>query len=336
MATYDTLIALLHGQVAELTTGAARLAVCPTLGGRVFVEVGGIFAHRLDLENVAQPDRPFNNYGGGNFWPAPEGGAFGFNYQGDAWYVQPAINREPFTLISAGQDLAVLSKQTQLLNRAGTVLEVAMGREVRLTPAPSWMPRQERTGLISYTTRDTITVRNTVTTGQALLAAWTLDQFAATENTVAFCVVENPESAINFDFYEHPGDRITYYPHGFTYRTDGQCRGQLGIRLAAHARCIGCYDLAHGLLCLRENRNAGTGSYFNIADNEQPAGPYSAADAYSIFNSDPEMAAFELETIGGALIEDTRLRGTELLSATTLASYAQPAMLEEIVREMLQ
>ena len=52
---------------------------------------------RIDLAAVRQPDQPFNNFGGMNLWPAPEGGPFGFNYEGSRWYVQPAINVEPFT-----------------------------------------------------------------------------------------------------------------------------------------------------------------------------------------------------------------------------------------------
>jgi hypothetical protein len=65
MTPYETLIDLLRGQVTELTTPTSRLAVCPTLGGRVFADIGGVCAHRLDLDNVAAPNRPFNNYGGG-------------------------------------------------------------------------------------------------------------------------------------------------------------------------------------------------------------------------------------------------------------------------------
>ena len=78
----------------------AACALCPDMGGRVFGEVGGISLHRIDLDAVRRPDQPFANFGGGNFWPAPEGGKFGFNYRGNEWYVQSCINATPFLVAS--------------------------------------------------------------------------------------------------------------------------------------------------------------------------------------------------------------------------------------------
>jgi hypothetical protein len=63
------------------------------------------------------------------------------------------------------------------------------------------------------------------------------------------------------------------------------------------------------------------GLYFNIADNDQPAGPFSAADVYSIFNGDESLGFFELETIGSANVVDDRLSGSSLVSRTTLAFF---------------
>ncbi len=45
------------------------------------------------------------------------------------------------------------------------------------------------------------------------------------------------------DFYEHPGDRIAYFDKGFTYKTDGLKRGQIGIKKAAGASLIGFHDI---------------------------------------------------------------------------------------------
>ncbi len=335
MTAFDQLLALTANASLTLSMLGARVAVCPTLGGRVFAEVGGVLAHRLDLDNVAHPDRPFNNFGGGNLWPAPEGGPFGFNYRGDDWYVQPAINAQPFTVSTADADHIGVENTVNLVNRAGVLVETRITREVRLAPLPSWLADYPLRAAVAYQTLDVFTVLNEVSADSALLAAWTLDQFTATPDTLAFCRVAASESAINFDFYAHPGERIRYYPHGFTYRTDGQCRGQIGIPVAANAACLGAVDPVRGLLCLRENRNAGQGQYFNIADNDQQVGPYAAADAYSIFNSDPEMLAFELETIGGATITDGLLRGSTLCSATTFAVMEDAAALNHFLQTTL-
>lgn len=318
---FDELVGLIGGNAITFKTPSGRLAVCPTLTGRVYAEVGGRLLHRIEMDTVANPDKPFNNFGGNNLWPAPEGGVFAFNYRGDAWCVQPCINAQAYRATRIDPDGVVIEKEVVLTNRAGIDLRVRMTRDVRLTDVPESLSAFPAARSLSYTVRDSLAVLNDVPATQALIAAWTLEQFDATPGTISFGIVEKPGTAINFDFYTHPGERIVYRRNGFTYRTDGHARGQIGIPAAAKARAIGFYDLTRGLLCLRRNENAGRGLYFNMADNAQPRGPYSAADAYSIFNSDPDMRAFELETVGGADIERGRLRGSELVSSTTFLQF---------------
>ncbi|MCG2658751.1 MAG: hypothetical protein L6437_00705, partial [Kiritimatiellae bacterium] len=105
MATskFQELLRIRKGAVLEFQNEKSACALCPDMGGRVFGEVCGRSLHRIDLDTVppspkglrwasCRPDQPFANFGGGNFWPAPEGGKFGFNYRLNEWYVQPCIN----------------------------------------------------------------------------------------------------------------------------------------------------------------------------------------------------------------------------------------------------
>ncbi len=319
---YRELAELKRGSALFFAFEQARCLVAPDMGGRVFASLCGHSLHRIDLEAARRPDRPFNNFGGANFWPAPEGGRFGFNYRGDEWMVQPAINAEPFRVGAADARAADLQKPVALVNRAGTRVDARMQRQFRLVPAP---PEALRgfclAGFLSYQTTDRFAVTNRVSADAALLAAWTLEQFPGTDQTLSFGVVDRPREALNFDYYEHPGERIAYGPRGFTYRTDSQRKGQIGIRQAAGARMIGWYDLSRRLLCLRENASLPGGVYINIADNEQTGGPFSAADNYSLFNSDPDMGAFELETIGPMRVSGEWLEGSELISLTTFACF---------------
>ncbi len=331
MDRYDQLLAALHGVVIEKTTTHGRLAICPTLGGRVFAEVDGRFMHRLDLDAVINPSDEFNNYGGANFWPAPEGGNFGLNYRGDIWYVQQAINRQPFEITRQDSDWIGMTKSVRLLNRAGTMLEAEMSRRVAISHPTSLLDGLSPRALLAFTTIDTITVTNHVTVDEGLIACWTLEQFDASPHTMAFGIVAQPERAINYDFYAHPGERIRCYPRGFTYRTDGACRGQIGIACAAHPLGIGSIDIDKRMICLRESQSQSGGLYFNIADNDQPNGPYSAADCYSIFNSDPDMQGYELETIGPLFVRDKALESSELISKTTFAIMDNDVDLEQLV-----
>ncbi len=311
------------------------MAVCPAIGGRVFAEVRGETMHRVDPDLVANPLETFNNYGGNTFWPAPEGGRFAFNYEGVRWRVQEAINLQPFEVVHGDTASVVLGKNVELVNRAGEIIEAAMTREVRLSQPQGLLTGRNLKGFVSYTTVDSFDVINQVSLENALIAAWTLEQFDASDETISFCAVVNAREAINFDFYEHPHHRITYFAKGFSYRTDGQSVGQIGIAKAANSSFIGFYDLSRGVLCIRENLSIDDGLYFNIADNHQPNGPYSAADVYSIYNSGPEVRALELETVGSATTENGLLRGSKLISRTGIGIFESASDLEEVIAECM-
>jgi hypothetical protein len=316
---------------AACAEGSSCLSLFPTLGGRVFAEVDGESVHRIDLSAARNPSADFNNYGGNNFWPAPEGGEFGFNYRGDEWYVQDGVNLQPFE-VDKGYSLR---KKVALLNRRGATVNAVMQRGLEISPLPQMLEGFNLKGFLSYTVHDSFDVANKIGVSDALISVWTLEQFDTTESTVSFCRVANPEGAVNFDFYDHPGDRIAYRPHGFLYKTDGRRRGQIGIKLGANAEFIGFYDLQRGLLCIRENLGPKGGLYFNIADNDQPDGAFSAADTYSIFNSDTDMSAFELETVGCARVEDGILLGSELVSRTSFAVFSDTRELESFVTKYI-
>jgi hypothetical protein len=332
---FQQLQAIKEGSLLEFTQDSSNCVLCPDMGGRLFASVCGMSVHRIDLECVAKPDRPFNNYGGGNFWPAPEGGKFAFNYRGNEWYVQECINSRPFEVVSHDRESAAILKRVVLINRAGTALESIMRRELTLPRSlPPLLSGSQLRGFLTYQTVDSFEVLNPVTQDQALIGAWSLEQFETSEFTVSFCPVENPEAAINFDFYEHPRNKITYFKHGFSYKTDGRGKGQIGIKKEAGAPFVGFYDVSRQLLCTREHRRSDS-LYFNIADNDQPNGPYSAADNYSIFNSDPDMQAFELETVGGARIQNGFLMGSNLVSVTTIAVFENSRDLHDLVGQSL-
>jgi len=333
---YRKLVSLKHGNAIEFPAVSGSCLLCPDLGGRVFAECCGVSPHRIDLECAAHPSASFNNYGGNNFWPAPEGGKFGFNYRGNEWYVQPAINEQPFQVVRRGQHSAVISKEIKLINRAGITLEALMQREFRLLADPPELLRKwPLQGFLSYSTTDSFKIRNAVVPEQALIAAWTLEQFEASDETLSFCIVSNPKMAINFDFYEHPGDKIEYYEKGFTYRTDARRKGQIGIKISAGAKFIGFIDRSRNLVCLRENLGPTDGTFFNIADNNQPQGPFSAADNYSIFNSDETMMAFELETVGPCRIKDNLVSDAELNSMTSFAVFENISCLDDFLTNIL-
>ena len=210
MSKFKELIDIKKDSAYIYDKDCGRAAFVPDLGARVFCELDGISLHQLDIENVRKPDRAFHNYGGNNFWPAPEGGVFGFNYEGETWVVQPAINDEPFVLKSSSEDSAITEKRTILKNRKGTDVEVIMRRSLASANVAEELLCENPESYFAYTVEDKIEVLNEIKTENALLACWTLEQFEASDSTFGFVKVKNSTEAINFDFYDDPRDRITY------------------------------------------------------------------------------------------------------------------------------
>ncbi|MDD2706600.1 MAG: hypothetical protein PHV34_01220 [Verrucomicrobiae bacterium] len=335
MNAFAQLLEIKGDAVCVLQTEQGRLAVCPDMGGRVFAELAGQSLHRLHLDTVRDPTQAFNNFGGSNFWPAPEGGAFGFNYKDGQWYVQPAINQQPFEVRKRDSSRVFIEKRVCLANCRGKAVEALMSRETEIAPLAPILKGVRLKAAIACQTTDTFSVLKEVSADDALLASWNLEQFDTTEHTLSFCAVANPREAINFDFYQHPGEKISWLEKGFTYRTDGRRKGQIGIRKAAKPSFIGFCNLSRNLLVIKENRSNLDGLFFNIADNEQSQGPYSAADVYSIFTSDPDMKAFELETIAPLRVEDGKLKSSELVSITTHAFFEETADMEAFLKKHL-
>jgi hypothetical protein len=287
----------LETRILALPSGARAVAV-PALAGRLFLVRGERVAHRFDAAQVLSPSREtgvYNNYGGLNVWPAPEGGEFGWTYTRDGkWHVQDGVNAEPFRVSAAAEGALVLERTSTIVNRKGTALRVGWRREAEFQGVPDAGPGVE--GCLLRVT-DSLACDPSA---DALIAPWTLEQFDASPDTESFCVVADPRGAINFDYYEHPGDRIRYHGGHFLYRTDGAKAGQIGVRAASRPRAIGMLDRANGFLAVRTVCGDVTAPrYFNMADNDQPRGPWSAADAYSIFNSPAHLSFLELETVGG-------------------------------------
>jgi len=334
MNKFDELIELKSKSGFIYQGDNSRAVFAPDLGARIFCELNGMLLHRLDIDNVRKPNRPFNNYGGNNFWPAPEGGKFGFNYKADNWYVQLAINNEPFVLESRKSSTAKGCKETVLKNRKGAKIEVLIEREFTVTTLDEILAELKPATGFAYLVDDRISLVNNVKTDDALIACWTLEQFDASDSTISFVKVKQPQQAINFDFYSHPKDRIIYGDKRLFYKTDSKKRGQIGIKKKANPQCIGFYDLERKLICVREIVKSTDGLYFNIADNEQPKGPFSAMDNYSIFNGDEDLRFFELETIGSAEVQDGYLRGSHLTSKTSFAIFDDTEPIQRFIQSI--
>lgn len=304
-------------ELVELPCDGGAALISPGLQGRVFCRVGNELIHRLDSEALRFPSpTDFNNLGGNSLWPAPEGGPFAFNYLpgSDRWLVQHGIADAPAHVVACEADSAVVEKRIELCNRKGVCIPLVYRRAITVLHAP--LPDDYALAGLTYRSEDSFEPLRTHRAEDVLLAPWSLEQFPGADGIVAFCKVARPKHAINVDFYGDPGDRIVYGDDCFAFRLGGEERHQIGVRVAAQPELIGALVSDRGLLMIRRTAPQ-EGVYFNIADNDQPNGPHSAADLYSIFNGG-ELGFFELETIGAMHVVDGCVGTSTLISETTL------------------
>ena len=64
----------------RIQAGDGEIFLTSALQERIFAAMDGEILHRLDLSSVNHAPEEFCNLGGNSLWPAPESGAFAFNY----------------------------------------------------------------------------------------------------------------------------------------------------------------------------------------------------------------------------------------------------------------
>ena len=300
--------------------GDGEIFVSPGLQGRIFCTVDDVLAHKLDFDLAAHPTAQFNNIGGNSLWPAPEGGAYAFNYPHGEWTVQDGINKVcPQVSYDNGAYVEV-RKDITLLNAKGVNVDVEYRRGVSALDV-SPMARPYGLQAVAYRESGVFTPEKVCSAEDVVLSAWSLEQFWGSDGIVAFGIYDktgaDKHEVVNDDFYGDPWPRLQVGHGCFTFRLGGGDRLQIGIRTACAPRLIGAYDAEKNMLVIRRTPVVDRGVYINIADNAQEQGVYSAADAYSIFNG-ASLGFFELETIAPMTVEDGKFAYSALTSSTCI------------------
>ena len=318
-------------EVLELACKDGTVFVSNKLQGRIFAEIKGTFVHNFVEKLAADPDPVnFNNIGGNSLWPAPEGGDFAYNYPDHSdWQVQSGINAVPTVLKSQSAGKVVIGKRIRLHNRSGREIELDFTREVEVMPETDFWGT-EKLACTGYRTVDRLIPAGKYSSREFLLGAWSLEQLPGAEGITAFGKCLGPAAGcVNDDFYGDASARLAYDADVFRFELGGPNRLQIAIKRAAHPVLIGSLDRKRGILLLRTTPAQDRGTYFNIADNDQKNGPFSAADMFSIFNGSQELNFHELETIAPMQTDaEGSITGSELHS-TTMICQGSPADLEK-------
>ena len=237
----------------------------------------GEILHRFDVDLAKDPTDSFNNIGGNSLWPAPEGGAFAFNYlsDGSPWCVQDGIN---FAVSTLGSDGVSMSRHITLENRKGVHAEILHSRTLSF-PEYDFGKKYGLKSLV-YASRDSLELDKMLPTDEFVISAWSLEQFTLTPKAFAFGTMAG---SLNSDFYGDPEPFMNR--KGNTFRLDFTApdRLQIGIPETEAPGIIGCCIPESNLAIIRRIVSADAGKRINFADNDQTNGVYSACDMYSIF-----------------------------------------------------
>ena len=326
-----------HTQTVVLSSkdGAARVAICPALQGRVAVSTAGgesgpsfgWINRALIASGKLVPH--MNVYGGADrFWLGPEGGQFSLFFPPGApqdlahWQTPAPIDAEPFTLVENAADRALMRKTMRLTNASGTTFDIAVEREVRLLfadpPAarPPWpfARRLRRRRLRDAEPSHQRGRRSLAPRDRAHLDLDRRDVRAVAATTIVLPLRPGAGPAVG-----KVGQRSLLRPRtagssGWTeravyFRADGQQRGKIGVSPLRARRVIGSYDGDSRVFTTVDYtlpEDAGARGYVNSLWEHQ-ADPY-AGDAVNAYNDGPATPGaapfgpfYELETSSPAL-----------------------------------
>ena len=248
--------------------GAARVALCPTLQGRIATSTAAGAAGRsfgwLNRELIASGKLAphMNAYGGEDrLWLGPEGGQFSLFFapgapQGLAHWQTPApIDAEPFTLADQRENRALLRKTMRLTNASGTVFDLEVEREVQLyTTERTWtevgLSPSGSVKTVGFESRNRIINRGTAPwlRDTGLISIWIAGTFAPSPSTIIVLPfragTETELGPIVNDQYfgRVPSDRLVVGENAIYFRGDGQQRGKIGVSPGRACPSLGSYD----------------------------------------------------------------------------------------------
>ena len=323
-----------HTEVVVLRQGDAAVAVAPAFQGRVMTSSAtgdagtsyGWLNYKLIKQGVLKGEAAAGKleskihvFGGEErFWLGPEGGQFGIffapgtKFDFDHWKTPPAIDTEPFQVVSSDKTRALFSASSSIANQSGTAFDLAVERTVRMLSAeelskslgvkvPADLP------FVAYETINRLTNRGKKKwdSSSGILSVWILGMYKPSPSTVmAIPFRENAAGPTVNDAYfgKIVADRLKIGKGVVFFKGDGASRGKIGIPPIRATGFAGSYspDL-RSLTIVRCNPMPAKGKYVNSMW-EQQKDPY-AGDLINAYNDgspapgQPPLGPFyELET----------------------------------------
>jgi hypothetical protein len=267
-----------HTEVVVLSdsSGDSQVAVLPMMQGRVMTSsaegADGLSFGWINRKLVASGEfvEHINVFGGEDrFWIGPEGGQFsiffknGVPFDLEHWFTPAPIDTEPFELVSASTNRAVLRKDMQLENYSRTVFDLRVDREVRVLDKDKAVEELEITPdeavkMVAFESinKMTNTGEKAWTKETGLLSIWILGMFnPSPQTTVVVPFNAGPDNllgpAVNDSYFgKVPPDRLVVKEGVLFFRGDGQYRSKIGLSPQRSKPVLGSYDAANKVLTI--------------------------------------------------------------------------------------
>ncbi|MHA4811503.1 DUF6786 family protein [Flavitalea flava] len=342
---YDLDFLKQHDSVIVLRSdeGKAKVIVSAKYQGKVFTSTaegnsGQSFGWIHYKAFAAAVDSHMNAYGGENrLWLGPEGGKFSLFFDKDAkmsfqnWRTPAAFDTEPWKITRQDSGSVSMEKDMKLVNYAGTLLSLTIGRNVAILDRQAINSLLNLTGdtavkAVGYQTVNTLTNTGgqewTEKTGMPCI--WMLDMFnpspatvivvpykeKATDKTGRTDKTAKADKVATTDYFgEIPADRIKYDQGVLLFRADGKSRGKLGLNPTRAKNIAGSYDALHKVLTLTLFDVDSTGKYLNQEWNTVK--PSFSGDAVNAYND-------------GALADGSQMGPFYEIESVSPAAFLQP------------
>jgi hypothetical protein len=255
---YDSVIVL------KSANGKARVIVSPKYQAKVFTSTAnGVDGKSFGWINYktfgAKPDEHMNAYGGEDrLWLGPEGGKFSLFFKPGTkmdftnWHTPPAIDSESWNLVAADSTKVAMSKTTEMLNYANTLLKIKLERNVNILSTHDIrkmlnIDLGDKINAVAFSTQNTIINNGTnawdKTTGAPCL--WNLDMFSPTPKMVIvipYHIHVTGKLATTDYFGQIPFNRLKFDNGVILFKADGKSRGKLGLPALRAKNMAGSYD----------------------------------------------------------------------------------------------
>ena len=298
--------------VVSDSTGKGQVVVLPAMQGRVMTSTAdgarGLSFGWINYELIASGKiaEHINVFGGEDrFWIGPEGGQFsiffkkGVPFDLEHWYTPAPLDTEPFELVSAPKNTAVLKKDMQLVNYSGTSFRLRVGRRIRVLEKAEAV---EKLGIAPGETVKLVafeSINKMTNTGEkawekegGLLSIWILGMFNPSPATTVVIPFEaGPESELgrivnDAYFGKVPAERLVVKDNVLFFSGDGRYRSKIGVSARRAKPVLGSYDGVNNVLTIVQyNKPAGASDYVNSMWELQSE-PYKG-DAVNSYNDGP-------------------------------------------------